>query len=175
LQHVLRAASQIVVGSAPIVIGSQAVLGSRNEDELPPEATRSIEADIAFFDDPDDAKADQIDGAIGGLSIFHEEFGFYGQGVSITTAVLPAGWRDRLIEIEIQGEPRVAYCLEPHDCVVSKLVADRQKDREFAAALIKAGIVDAPTVVERVRMLPSQVSDARRDAIVGWIGRQPAR
>ncbi len=31
------------------------------------EATMSIEADLAFFDDPADKKADQVDGAIGEL------------------------------------------------------------------------------------------------------------
>lgn len=174
LQHVLRAASGIVVGSSPIVIGSQAVLGSLGETELPQEATRSIEADIAFFDDPDDAKADAIDGAIGELSMFHEQFGFYGQGVSITTAVLPSGWRDRLIEIAIVGEGSLGYCLEPHDCVISKLVADREKDREFGAALIRTEIVDPSTLVERVHQLPSQVSDARRGAIIAWVRRQSA-
>ena len=56
-----------------------------------------MEADIAFFDDPADAKADQVDGAIGELSAFHETFGYYAQGVSVSTAVLPEGWRDRVI------------------------------------------------------------------------------
>jgi hypothetical protein len=59
----------------------------------------------------------------------------------------------------------------PHDCVVSKLVAGRQKDREFAAALIRAGIVDPRTLVARVAMLPKRVGDARRDELVAWIQR----
>jgi hypothetical protein len=59
-------------------------LGSFADDDLPFEATSSMEADVAFFDDPADAKADQVDGAIGELSTFHETFGYYAQGVSVT-------------------------------------------------------------------------------------------
>jgi hypothetical protein len=58
LEHVLRAASTIVGEAEVLVIGSQAVLASIPDDRLPPEATTSIEADLAFFDDPTDAKAD---------------------------------------------------------------------------------------------------------------------
>ena len=59
----------------------------------------SIEADLAFFDDPDDEKADRVDGAIGELSTFHATYGYYAQGVSVSTATLPAGWRDRLVAL----------------------------------------------------------------------------
>jgi hypothetical protein len=56
--------------------------------------------DVAFFEDPEDRKADQVDGAIGELSPFHETFGYYAQGVSVATAVLPDGWRDRLVRVD---------------------------------------------------------------------------
>jgi hypothetical protein len=75
LEHILRAASVISREPDVLVIGSQSVLGSFAEDDLPREVTSSMEADIAFFDDPADAKADQVDGAIGELSMFHETFG----------------------------------------------------------------------------------------------------
>ena len=96
LAHVLRAASGIVDDPHILVIGSQSLLASHDEDELPYAATASMEVDLAYYD-PDDAKADMIDGAIGELSLFHESFGFYAQGVSVRTAVLPNGWRDRVV------------------------------------------------------------------------------
>ena len=124
LEHVLRAASQIADDSDVLVIGSQSVLGAIPEDRLPSAATASIEVDVAFFDDPDDRKADRVDGAIGELSPFHETFGYYAQGVSVSTAVLPDGWRDRLVVVETASTaPGRGYLLDPHDCVVSKLVA----------------------------------------------------
>ena len=64
---------------------------------LPDEAWLSVEADISFFDDPEEAKADLVDGAIGGASPFHDAFGVYGQGVALETATLPDGWSDRLV------------------------------------------------------------------------------
>lgn len=72
LEHILRAASKIARDPDVLVIGSQSVLGSFAEDDLPFEATSSIEADVAFFDDPADAKADQVDGAIGELEAQQE-------------------------------------------------------------------------------------------------------
>jgi hypothetical protein len=33
----------------------------------------------------------------------HETFGYYAQGVSVTTAVLPAGWRERLVMFRTPG------------------------------------------------------------------------
>jgi len=103
LEHVLRAAATIIDDPDILVIGSQAILGAYPEDRLPVEATTSIEADLAFFGDPDGAKADRLDGAIGELSRFHETFGYYAQGVSVSTAVLPAGWEDRTVEFAPPG------------------------------------------------------------------------
>ena len=80
LEHVLRAAATIVGERDVLVIGSQAVLGAIDEDRLPSEATTSIEADLTFFDDPADEKADQVDGAIGELPTFHETNGLIRPG-----------------------------------------------------------------------------------------------
>ena len=80
LAHILRSASKLASDPHILVIGSQAILGSFREDQLPVDATRSIEADVAFFNDPDERKSDLVDGGIGELSHFHESFGVYGQG-----------------------------------------------------------------------------------------------
>ena len=89
----------------------------------------SVEADVAFRDDPDATKADQVDGAIGELSEFHATYGYYAQGVEIRTAILPAGWEERAEILERpDAYPGFARCLEPHDLVIAKLVAGRAKD-----------------------------------------------
>ena len=174
LEHVLRAASQIAGESDVLVIGSQSVLGAIPEDRLPPAATASIEVDVAFFNDPDDRKADQVDGAIGELSAFHEMFGYYAQGVSVSTAVLPPGWRDRLVLVETASTaPGRGYLLDPHDCVVSKLVAGREKDYVFAAALIEHQLVDPAVVAERIETV--EVSPALRQRLRNWIAQHGKR
>jgi hypothetical protein len=67
LEHLIRAASAITRDLDVVVIGSASILGSHADEALPAEATRSIEAGLAFFDDPNDHNADLVDGAIGEL------------------------------------------------------------------------------------------------------------
>jgi hypothetical protein len=168
LEHVLRAASTIVGERDVLVIGSQAILAAIPDEDLPDEATTSIEADLAFFDDVADVKADQVDGAIGELSQFHETYGYYAQGVSVTTAVLPSGWRDRLVSLETPNtEPGRGLCLDPHDCVVAKLVAGRWKDHDFANALLREGLVDADVLLGRIDLLSVPPDEKRR--LGAWV------
>lgn len=72
--HAVRAAGAVLGEDEVLVIGSQALHGS--VDELPVEAERSMEVDVAAVADPDEHKADLIDGSIGEASMFHETFGF---------------------------------------------------------------------------------------------------
>ena len=57
LEHAIRTACQIIGHPAVVVVGSQAILGSFTEDELPPEATMSIEIDILPLTDDHDETA----------------------------------------------------------------------------------------------------------------------
>jgi hypothetical protein len=65
LEHAIRAATEVIAAGEVIVIGSQAILASYTGDELPEQATQSIEVDIAPLDD-DDAQslATALDGAL---------------------------------------------------------------------------------------------------------------
>ncbi len=76
LAYILRAAARISEEPDIVVIGSQSLLGSYAEDELPARAVASMEADLAFFGDDENAKSDQVDGRIGEQSQFHETFGY---------------------------------------------------------------------------------------------------
>jgi hypothetical protein len=46
LEHAIRAACQIAGLTEVIIVGSQAILGTYSEDELPSYATRSAEVDV---------------------------------------------------------------------------------------------------------------------------------
>lgn len=170
LSHVLRAAARITGDKDILVIGSQAILASHDEEELPDPATMSLEADLAFFDDPQASKASAVDGAIGELSTFHQSNGYYAQGVEVSTAVLPHGWRARVVPIRTDSSlPAAAYGLESHDLVVSKLVAMREKDLSFAMALLREGLLDVQTLHNRAAMLPAGVAPAVRNNVLRWI------
>lgn len=171
--HAIRAAGAILGENDLLVIGSQALHASVPAD-LPPEAARSVEADIAALDDPDQEKADLIDGAIGEASIFHETFGYYAQGVTQSTAVLPQGWQDRLVRYETPGTNGVvAWCLEVHDLWISKAVALRPKDIEFCTALVNGGMVDVRTLDLRLEEVHG-IDEDRRAHVAGLIERQSA-
>ena len=168
--HAIRAAGAILGEKELLVIGSQALHASVSDD-LPPEAARSVEADIAALDDPYEQKADLIDGSIGELSMFHTTFGYYAQGVTESTAILPRGWRNRLVRYETPSTNGVvAWCLEIHDLWISKAVAFRPKDREFCAALMSEDLVDADTLACRLDAVDG-LDAALRGHIAGLIER----
>jgi len=95
LEHILRAASTVAGDPDVLLIGSQSILGSYGEEDLPEEAHASIEADVTFFEDYDNDKSDMVDMHVGEDSQFHTTFGYYAQGVNIEVATLPTGWEDR--------------------------------------------------------------------------------
>lgn len=75
LEHVLRSASVIAGDLELLIVGSQSILGTYDETELPDAAYASIEVDVTFFDDPDNVKSDTVDMHIGEDSTFHVELG----------------------------------------------------------------------------------------------------
>lgn len=154
-QHVVAAAAQVTGQDELVVIGGQAILGS--VDDPPESMLASLEADMYPLHDP--ASADLIDGALGDGSPFHLAFGYYAHGVGPGTAKAPSGWQNRLVRREIP--PRVsstrtvvAWCLEVHDLVLSKCVRGDERDWEYAAEALKAGIVDPGTMLARVADIP---------------------
>ena len=161
-EHAVRAAGAVLGIDEVLVIGSQAVHGSLNEP-LPDEALRSIEVDLAVIGDEDGRQADLVDGSIGEASMFHETFGYYAQGVVERTAVLPEGWRDRLVRFESPGTNGVtALCLELHDLWISKAIANRAKDIEFCRALLEMEAVAPSELRARLGLVVDLPDTVRR-------------
>ncbi len=150
LEHAIRTACQIIGHPAVIIVGSQAILGSFGEDELQVEATMSVEVDVLPIADSNTViaeLADLIEGVAGEWSPFEEMHGFSIDGVDLDTAVLPTGWRDRLVPVQNantaapSGRPQfIGWCLDPEDLCVAKLCAHREKDLNFVRALHAAGV-----------------------------------
>ena len=113
-----------------------------------------------------------FDGSIGEASIFHATFGYYAQGVSETTAILPNGWRDRLRRLDsLDTGGVVAWCLDAHDLWISKAIANREKDVEFCQALLTRGIVQRDTLRSRLEALPD-LEEKRRRIVARHIDRE---
>lgn len=144
LEHIIRAATGITGAKEFIIIGSQAVLGQY------PDSPAELLVSMFSLRNPSDA--DLIDGSIGEGSPFHHTFGYYAHGVAEETAVLPPGWKERLIPI--QNENTGGGCglsLEVHDLAVSKLVAGREKDLNFVRALLGHTLAKAQIIQERLK------------------------
>lgn len=168
-EHVVRAAASILGVREILVIGSQAIHASTS-DPLPLAVVRSMEADVADLGSAPEEAADLIDGSIGELSMFHATFGYYAQGVAPSTAVLPDGWRDRLVRFDTPATSGVvAWCLEPHDLWISKALAHRPKDIEFCGELKRAGLVDSQVLEERLAAVPD-LEEVQRSAVLEVIG-----
>jgi len=168
-EHAVRAAGAVLGVDEILVIGSQALHGTI-DGELPEEALRSIEVDVAVRGDVDGRMADTLDGSIGEASMFHSTFGYYAQGVVETTAILPRGWEGRLVRFESRATGGVtAACVEIHDLWISKAIAGRPKDLEFCQALLRRGDVDPATLLERLVDV-ADLDDRLRAAVKGRIG-----
>lgn len=162
-EHVIAAAAIVSGEREIVVIGSQAILGS--VDEPPESMLFSMEVDVYPRNDPE--KADEIDGSLGDGSQFQSTYGYYAHGVGPETARAPAGWEERLIEVDIpprpgQSEGAVALCLEIHDLVLAKCVAGRDRDWEFARDALTADLVRIEELVGRVADLPVSASEQKR-------------
>src|SRR5215208_6006068 len=103
LEHAIRASCQIIGQLEVIVVGSQAILGTYPEYELPTAATSSLEVDILPITDDNNETmrlADLIFAVAGELSQFQQTHGFSIDGADLTTSALPAGWRTRLVKVQ---------------------------------------------------------------------------
>lgn len=124
---------QIVRETEFVVVGSQSILASH--PDAPEALLRSQEADIYPRRSRD--KAIHIEGALGDGSAFHQTGEYYAHAVGPETAKASVGWEERLVVVDIPRRPdsevrAVAFCLEPHDLVLSKFAANRERDWEFA-------------------------------------------
>lgn len=170
LAALLLAASRVTGDPESVVLGSQSILGSHDEAVLPPPATASMEAVLAYLDDPGRAKSNRVEAEFGELSDFHLEHGYYAEGVDVELAVLPVGWRDRLFHPEAATElPPDAWFLDKHDLAIAKLVAHREKDRQFVGALLDAGLLDVLTLRDRVDQLPTERGPELRSRLHRWL------
>lgn len=151
LEHIIRASAAVTDAYEFVIVGSQSILGPvpHPEDVF----TMSAEADIYPLRAPE--LAEKIEGALGEGSRFHDTYGYYAQGVGPETAVLPAGWMERVHRVQGEGtHGRVGYCLDVADLFMSKAAAGREKDRVFCMALLAHGHVTVEQVLALVPGMP---------------------
>ena len=115
LEHAIRTAGQVIKAPEVIVVGSQSILGTYREEELPAAATMSVEVDVLPIAETNEEiarLADLIEGVAGELSSFEQLHGYSIDGVDLETC----------------------WCLDKEDLCVAKLCALREKDQNFVTA-----------------------------------------
>src|SRR5579863_4630579 len=94
VDHVLRAAGRITGEKQFIIIGSQSLHGKY--PDIADEILSSFEVDLIASKNAD--RAEWLN-AIGVDSPFHESFGYYADPVAVETAILPKGWKGRVVTL----------------------------------------------------------------------------
>ena len=147
------------------VIGSAAILAVLPN---PPEGELTATRDVDVIPPNDDERlADRISFVLGEASDFDLEYGYYAQGVtSSTSTYAPTDWKSRAIPVRV--DKYTGWCMEPHDLVLSKLGAGREKDLDFARSAAKLGLVRGDVLVARLAEVAC--SDERRKQIAARIG-----
>jgi hypothetical protein len=165
VDHVLRAAGRITGEKQFIIIGSQSLHGKH--PDIADDILRSFEVDLIAKRDP--SRSEWLN-VIGQDSHFHEQFGYYADPVDESTAVLPRGWKARLVHLpEGETDGVRGLCLDPHDLAIAKYAAGRDKDLVFTRELATRGLVAHDRLEKLLDETP--VSQEARDRIRGQIGR----
>jgi len=158
LDHVLRAAGEITGEKRFVIIGSQALHGKY--PDLPDDIVTSVEVDLMV-----PKKRDQIEllNGIGVDSPFHLEHGFYADPLDETSAKIPKGWKNRLVNLK-PGDTRgvKGLCLELHDLAIAKYAARRQKDVIFTRELARRGLVSRERLLSLVDLTPVEPEVRKR-------------
>jgi hypothetical protein len=175
LRDLARRAANLTGYRQILVLGSQAVHGALPDADLPAITTMSAEADLAVVNDLSGETPHTIEANFGMGSPYHQHFGVYADGISLSEVALPNGWEGRLRTEQIHDDadvdnPVTLLFPEIHDLCASKLTVavtggfGRRSDREFVSALIDAGLVEPDHLDQRIEQLPESVAIEVRHA-----------
>lgn len=159
LDHILRAAAGVTGHSTFVLVGSSVILvRCRN---IPGDMLMTREADIFVPGTLEtEALSDAIDANIGQGSAFHNHYGYYADGVSPGTSVMPTDWEDRAEAYRGSGCPGVtAIVPDIDDVALAKVVAWRDKDKSWIVSGIWARLFSLERMAARLDRMPEAAPD----------------
>jgi hypothetical protein len=164
---ILLKAAQVSGCTEFVVIGSQAIHGTRSDPEMDV-VIRSNDLDIYPTEGYGDRNVayEELMLQLGQDSDFDLETGTYIEAVSPTLARFPIGWENRALSefagsigiLDVNHDVKVIFP-EIHDLTVSKLAIRRGKDLEFLEGVVKLGLVDRKTLRSRFQQAPKISSE----------------
>ena len=159
IDHILRAAASLSGETRFVMVGTGAVIATANHIPVAMMLTQEIDIYAEDAADPEWV-SDLIDGSIGRYSQFHRTFGYYGDGVSERTAIMPLDWRSRAVEYATPDGAATAVCPSAEDIAVAKLCAWREKDQGWLREAFCSGVAKADRMRELLRgALPDAAPD----------------
>lgn len=96
LPHIVRAVCSVLKVQEIWVVGSQSILATFSEEELPIPLTMSTEADL-FVPDWSQKDENDVEATLGEVSKFAETYGYSADPVSRETVRAPEGWETRVV------------------------------------------------------------------------------
>ena len=158
VDHILRAAGRITGERQFVIIGSQSLHG--RFPDLADEILYSAEVDLIASRHP---QKTELLNEIGTDSPFHQSFGYYADPVDERTAILPRGWKGRLVTLPAGDTDGVTgFCLDPHDLAIAKYAARREKDLQFTQELARRGLVSRDRLLKLLNATPISVDERDR-------------
>jgi hypothetical protein len=159
-----------------IVVGSQSILASIDESELPRQVTLSPEIDVVIAEHP---RAGAVRRLLGPGSLLDSQRGVYVDVVSEATPQLPTRWRARAIEHHPAAMPWVvAVCPEVHDLALAKIGAGRRdKDLAYVEALLACAppLLDLDVLEARLPEMSGVIPVDEIDRVRAWLARARQR
>ncbi|MGD9880487.1 DUF6036 family nucleotidyltransferase [Reyranella sp.] len=141
-----------------MIFGNQSLHGKH--PDLADQIVMSAEVDLVA---PKRPSVTDLLNVIGVDSPFHASFGYYADPVDATTAVLPRGWKNRLVHLPPGDTGGIkGLCLDPHDLAIAKYVARREKDRMFTRELARRGLVAQSRLLASLERTPVRVETRDR-------------
>lgn len=166
LLHAIRAACTVANDTELYIFGSQSILAHLSS--IPEELIQSIEIDVCPVQKKENVIL--IDGVLGEGSLFHQTHGFYIHGVSIETAILPKGWQKRCLKINDNWKTDLSgYCISLRDLAVSKIMAYREKDKEFVEILIAEQLITVADLIEGIELC--EIEPKLKERAIFWARR----
>jgi Nucleotidyltransferase of unknown function (DUF6036) len=151
LEDLLRRAGELARDRDFFLIGSQAIRGVCAV--IPRDFPKTREADLYPQNHPQAWAV--LRRKLGKGSSFHHRKGYFPDCADPALSTIPDGWLDRLIPFRTPHTGGItAWCLEPHDLFVAKLVAFREKDMLFLKAMLRHKLVKQSRLFERIAALP---------------------
>jgi hypothetical protein len=147
LENLLRHAGELARDRDFFLIGSQALRGICRV--IPKDFPKTIEADLYPRHHPQAWMI--LRTKLGQTSRFFKREGYYLDCTDPALSTLPEGWMERLVPFRTPRTGGVtAWCLDPNDLFIAKLVAWRPKDQLFLIAMLRHKFTKPSAVLKRL-------------------------